>query len=78
MITITGLTSKQKVFMDVMWTMQELTQVHSFISTLPLRDRQDCLSLLDIAVQETEEHELNRLAEYESLALDVIARARSR
>ncbi len=77
MITITGLTNKQKALMDIMWTMQEMEQVQRFIRTLPARDQKDCLSLLDIAVQETQEHELNQLAEYEQAALSVIARARS-
>ena len=77
MITITGLTNKQKALMEIMWTMQEMEQVQRFINTLPKRDRQDCLSLLDIAVQETQEHELNGLAEYEQAAVAAIARARS-
>lgn len=77
MITITGLTHKQKVFMDVMWSMEELKQVRSFISTLPTRDRQDCLSLLDIAVQDTQEHQQG-LEDYEAIAISVIARASSR
>jgi hypothetical protein len=77
MITITGLTQKQKALMDVMWTMQEMEQVQSFIRTLPKQDALDCLSLLDIAVQETQEHEYNGLEAYESLANAAIARARS-
>lgn len=78
MITISGLTHKQKALMDVMWTMEEMEQVQKFIRTLPLRDQQDCLSLLDIAVQETQEHEYNGLEAYESLAVSAIARARGR
>ena len=77
MITITGLTHKQKALMDIMWTREEMEQVQRFIRTLPQRDQKDCLSLLDIAVQETQEHEFNQLAEYEQAALSVIARARS-
>ena len=77
MITITGLTQKQKALMDVMWQFEEMEQVTAFIKTLPKRDQQDCLSLCAIAVQETEEHELNRLDDYESLAIAAIARARS-
>ena len=77
MITITGLTNKQKALMEIMWTMQEMEQVQRFINTLPKRDKQDCLSLLAIAVQETQEHELNGLAEYEQAAVAAIARARS-
>jgi hypothetical protein len=77
MITITGLTNKQKALMDVMWTMEEMEQVNAFINTLPRQDQLDCKSLITIAVQETEEHEYNGLDQYESLAIAAIARARS-
>jgi hypothetical protein len=77
MITITGLTNKQKALMDVMWTMEEMEQVDAFINTLPKQDQLDCKSLITIAVQETEEHEYNGLDQYESLAIAAIARARS-
>jgi len=76
MITITGLTHKQKVFMDVMWTMDSMPAVEAFIKTLPKRDGQDCLSLVEIAVQETLEQE-GRIADYEADALSVIARVSS-
>ena len=77
MITITGLTNKQKVLMDVMWAMEDMPAVEAFIKSLPKKDAQDCLSLLDIAVQETQEHELNGLEAYEQAAVSAIARARS-
>lgn len=77
MITITGLTPKQKALMDVMWTMEEMEQVTAFINTLPKQDRLDCISLCAIAVQETQEHECNGLEQYESLAGVWIARARN-
>jgi hypothetical protein len=76
MITITGLTHKQKVFMDVMWAMDSMPAVEAFIKTLPTRDRQDCQSLVAIAVQETLEDE-GRIADYEADALSVIARVSS-
>lgn len=73
MITITGLTHKQKVFMDVMWTMESMPAVDAFIKTLPQRDQQDCRSLVAIAVQETLEQE-GRIQDYEAAAVSVIAR----
>lgn len=76
MITITGLTPKQKALMDVMWSMEDMANVQAFIKTLPLRDRQDCQSLVAIAVQETLEED-NRMADYEADALSVIARISS-
>ena len=77
MITIQGLTHKQKVFMDVMWSMDDMSKVTAFVKTLPIRDRQDCMSLIQIAVQESLEED-NRIQDYEELAGIVIARASSR
>ena len=76
MITITGLTHKQKVFMDVMWTMDSMPAVEAFIKTLPTRDQQDCQSLVIIAVQESLEED-NRLDDYEQDARNLIARVSS-
>jgi hypothetical protein len=75
MITITGLTAKQKAMMDIMWTMDSLDNVHAFVRTLPKRDAMDCLSLVVIATQETLEEE-GRLDEYKDLALSTINSAR--
>jgi len=77
MITITGLTNKQKALMDVMWAMDDMPAVQAFIKTLPKRDQQDCLALVTIAVQETLEDE-GRMQDYEQAAVDLIARASSR
>ena len=77
MITIQGLTHKQKVFMDVMWAMDSMPAVNAFIKSLPTRDGQDCASLVAIAVQESLEQD-NRLDDYAEAAVSAIARARSR
>ena len=76
MITITGLTNKQKVLMDVMWAMDSMPAVEAFIKSLPKRDQQDCQSLVTIAVQESLEED-NRLELYEQDALNLIARVSS-
>jgi hypothetical protein len=75
MITITGLTHKQKALMDIMWSMDSMPAVQSFIKTLPTRDRQDCLALVAIAVQESLEED-NRMDDYAEAAVTAIARAR--
>ena len=77
MISITGLTNKQKVLMDVMWSMDTMPAVEAFIKTLPKRDQQDCESLVAIAVQESLEED-NRMEDYEQDTLDLIARVSSR
>jgi len=75
-ISITGLSNKQKVLMDVMWAMEDMPAVEAFIKTLPTRDQQDCQSLVTIAVQESLEED-NRLDDYEQDARNVIARVSS-
>lgn len=77
MITITGLTHKQKALMDVMWTMDSMSKVQTFVSTLPKRDAQDCLSLITIATQETIEQE-DGLDAYQAAAFAAISAARRR
>jgi len=76
-ITITGLTHKQKALMDVMWTMDSVERVQAFVKTLPKRDAQDCLSLITIATQETIEQE-DGLDAYKARAEAAISCARSR
>ena len=76
MITIQGLTHKQKVFMDVMWSMESMPAVEAFIKSLPTRDGQDCASLVTIAVQESLEQD-NTMDLYEQDAVSAISRARS-
>jgi len=76
MISITGLTHKQKVLMDVMWSMDDITKVTAFVKTLPKRDAQDCMSLIAIATQESQEQE-DGLDAYKELAQAAISRARS-
>ena len=76
MITIQGLTHKQTVFMDVMWSMESMPAVNAFIKSLPTRDQQDCQSLVAIAVQESLEED-NTMELYEQDAVSAIARARS-
>ena len=77
MITITGLTHKQKVLMDVMWSMDDISTVTAFVKTLPKRDRQDCMSLIAIATQDSLEQE-DGLDAYKHDALAAISYARSR
>ena len=61
--------------MDVMWSMDDITKVTAFVSTLPKRDAQDCMSLITIATQETIEQE-EGLDAYKDHADRCIATAR--
>lgn len=77
MITISGLTERQRNLMDLLWGCKDLEQVNTLISAMPTeQDRQDCRGLVTILTQEVIEQELG-LDSYEQQALSVIDRARS-
>ena len=57
MITITGLTEKQKALMTVMWDIDSVERVHEFIGTLPASDARDAHSLLKLAIWESLEQQ---------------------
>jgi hypothetical protein len=77
MITISGLTPKQKALLTVMWDIDSVTKVQEFIRTLPARDARDAHSLLQMAIWESIEQQ-EGLADYEELARDCISRSSTR
>lgn len=50
MITLTGLSRKQKALCDIMWAISTRDGVEDFISTLPAADQQDCRTLIELMV----------------------------
>jgi hypothetical protein len=76
MITITGLTDRQKSIMDLLWGCQDLEQLRALIQGLPtVRDRIDAQGLIWIA--QTESLELEQgLEEYRDAANTAINSAR--
>jgi hypothetical protein len=77
MITIPNLTQKQKMLLDVMWNIENISQVNDFINSLPYKDKIDARSLLQIAIDESIEHE-GGLKEWEADALKAIDFAQNR
>jgi len=77
MITISGLTPKQKALLTVMWDIDSVSKVREFISTLPAADARDAHSLLQMAIWESIEQE-EGLADYEQMARDCISRSSTR
>jgi hypothetical protein len=72
MITISGLTTRQKTIMDLLWTCKDLEQVNTFIRALPtVADQRDAQSLIVIATQESLEED-GVLAEFEQQARDIL------
>ena len=77
MITIAGLTDRQRQIMDLLWSCESLEQVKTLISALPTKnDQNDARGLVVIATQESWEQELG-LEAYREAAEAVIARCRS-
>jgi hypothetical protein len=72
MITIDNLTHKQKALLTVMWEIDSLDKVHSFIRTLPAADARDAHSLLKMAIWESLEQE-GELDAYADQAAGIIA-----
>jgi hypothetical protein len=72
MITIDNLTAKQKALMTVMWDMDSMAKVQSFIRTLSPADARDAHTLLQIVIWETLEQE-DGLDAYMDQARSVIA-----
>jgi hypothetical protein len=74
MITIDNLTPKQKAMMTVMWDMDSMDKVQSFIRTLSPADARDAHCLLQIAIWESIEAE-DGLDAYKDTASIAIATA---
>jgi putative IMPACT (imprinted ancient) family translation regulator len=75
MITIQGLTPKQKALLTVMWEIDSMDKVKQFIGTLPQRDQQDAHSLVQMAIWESQEQQ-GELDAYSQAAADCIRAAR--
>lgn len=75
MITLNGLTERQKQLVDLMWQCRDIEQVQTLIRALPTaKDQQDCRALMTVLVQETLEQEQG-LGQYADAAMAAIRNA---
>jgi hypothetical protein len=72
MITLSGLTEKQRALMTVMWDIDSVDKVQEFIRTLPAADARDAHCLLQMAIWESIEQD-GGLDAYSDQARSVIA-----
>lgn len=73
MITIQGLTKKQKAIMEILWNCDSMDQAQTFIKSMPtFRDRCDAQSLMMLALYESLE-EQGGLDEWAEFAREWIA-----
>lgn len=75
MITIEGLTKKQRAILDIMWSMDTKEQVQGFIQSLTTKDQVDATSLMEILIHDSLEQQ-GALADYEEIALQAVYTAR--
>jgi hypothetical protein len=66
MITIDGLSARQRAFCDVLWNMDSQREVDSFIESLPAGQQQECQTVLQLLIAATLDQvmECDEAAEY--------------
>ena len=62
-IKLEGLNARQKVLADIMWAIEEWTDVEKFVKTLPTRERCECKSILEMMQMEVVESYRKGMAE---------------
>jgi hypothetical protein len=75
MITIDGLTARQKSICELLWSCTDLDSVRTLVSALPKRDAQDAQTIVALMTQDSIELELG-LEQYRTAAQQAIAQAR--
>jgi hypothetical protein len=75
MITIDGLTQRQKSICELLWSCTDLDSVRTLVSALPLRDALDAQSIVTVMTQDSIEEELG-LDQYRAAAQAAITQAR--
>ncbi len=75
MITIDGLTERQKGIMDLLWNCADIEQINALILAMPTKqDQYDARALVLIATWESIEQELGYSKECKDAAARAIAR----
>ena len=75
MITIDGLTQRQKSICELLWSCTDLDSVRTLVSALPKRDRQDAQTIVTVMTQDSIEEDMG-LDQYRAAAQAAITQAR--
>ena len=62
-IKLEGLNARQKVLADIMWSIEEWTDVEKFVKTLPKREKIECEGILEMMKMEVVESYRKGMAE---------------
>ena len=74
-IRLDGLTSRQQMLADIMWSIEEWADVEKFIATLPARERIECKGIVEMMrIELIESYQKSTDIENTSEATEVITR----
>jgi len=81
-IVLEGLNARQRVLADIMWSIEEWTDVERFIATLPKRERAECKSIVEMMKMELVEQyrkgmEIENTQEANKVIKSVLDKSRS-
>jgi DNA-binding transcriptional regulator PaaX len=62
-IKLEGLNARQKVLADILWSIEEWSDVERFIATLPKREKAECQSIVEMMKMELVETYRKGMAE---------------
>jgi hypothetical protein len=74
-IRLDGLTPRQQMLADIMWSIEEWADVEKFIATLPARERIECKGIVEMMrIELIESYQKSTDIENTSEATEVITR----
>jgi len=74
-IRLDGLTPRQQMLADIMWSIEEWADVEKFIATLPARERIECQGIVEMMrIELIESYQKSLDTENTSEATEVITR----
>ena len=74
-IRLDGLTPRQQLLADIMWSIEEWADVEKFIATLPARERIECQGIVEMMrIELIESYQKSLDTENTSEATEVITR----
>lgn len=74
MISIEGLTERQRILADIIWACETMDQAQALVKSLQGEDRRDAVTLMTVMIHEVLEE---RIDDYSEAASNVIAGLRS-
>jgi len=66
--TLEGLNARQRVLADIMWSLEEYSDVERFIMSLPKKEAAECRSIIEMMKMALVEQVAPEIREQESLA----------